>query len=128
MITIEPILKSHKTAAIKACNDIVNFIKVKKTDARKTCIEAVNFVRVKILEKPELNTPEKRLRDELDRSKGLVSFDKILKNVHTAHNKLQIDTVELMISQFRIKHGNLCNDKYIELRESLALRKEQLCM
>lgn len=128
MITLEPIMKKQKIAAIKACNEVLSFVNDKKIAVRKTSIDVVNFVRIKILEKPELNTPEKKLRDELNRSKGLTSYDKILKNVKTAYNKLQIDTVEVMISQFKQKHGNLCNDKYIELREALTLRKEQLCM
>ena len=103
-------------------------LKNKRTTARNACINVVNFIRVKILEQPELDTPEKRFRDAMERTKGLTSFEKILRNVKTAYNKLQVDTVELMIEQFRDKHGRICYDKYIDLKEALQMRKDELCM
>lgn len=107
---------------------IAPLLKIKNTTARNACINVVNFIRVKILEKPELNTPEKQYRDAMERNKGFTSFNKIMKNVKTCKNKLQYDTVELMIEQFKKQHGRLCNDKYIELKEALAMRSEELCM
>jgi hypothetical protein len=103
-------------------------LKIKNTTARNACINVVNFIRVKILEKPELDTPEKRFRDAMERTKGITSFDKIMKNVKTCENKLQYDTVDLMIAQFKKQHGRLCNDKYVELKEALMMRSEELCM
>lgn len=99
-----------------------------KTKTRHAFISVMNFVRVKLLDKPELDTPEKRQRDEMEMKRAFVHFDKIRKNIMTCGNKLQVDTVEKMMEQFNERYGYLCYNKYIELREMMNKRKDELCM
>jgi len=99
-----------------------------KEKTRHVFISAMNFVRVRLFEGTELNTPEKKIRDEKEKEKALVHYEKIMKNIGTCQNKLQIDTAHVMIDQFYSRYGRLCHDKYLNLQEKMNERKDQLCM
>lgn len=103
-------------------------VKTVKTKTRHAFISAMNFLRVRILDQSELDTPEKRLRDQKEIEKAAVHYEKIAKNIETCVNKLQVDTVCTMMEQFEGRYGRLCYDKYIDLREKLNRRKDELCM
>lgn len=99
-----------------------------KEKTRHAFISAMNFVKVRLLEGTELDTPEKKIREKLEREKAFVHYEKIMKNISTCQNKLQIDTAYIMMEQFHSRYGRLCNDKYLNLREKMNERKDQLCM
>jgi hypothetical protein len=52
-------------------------------------------------------------------------FDKISKDIVTARNKLQLETIENMIEMFKEKYGVEHINMYIELRKQYCLRLDE---
>jgi hypothetical protein len=109
-------------------NRVAKFLRHVSGRTRHASISTVNFVRMNILNISELNTPEKRRRDQARMSLASQYYNKIVNNIHTCENKLHVDTAERMIEQYNSLYNDLCFDKYIELKEKLNMRKEELCM
>ena len=99
-----------------------------KEKARRVYVNLINFVRVKILEKPELDTPEKRIQDEEKKVNARIHYEKIIKNIDVCHNKLQVDTIRIIMDLFIAKYGELGKDLYIDMKEHLNLKMDKLCM
>lgn len=101
---------------------------LQKKKLRKTYINVVNFIRMKFLGKPELNTQEKKIRDLVTKNKANKHYDKILKNIDTCENKLQVYTIKNMIEQFINNYGLTEQEKIVQLKDALDIKMEKLHM
>ena len=120
--------KIMELSKLQLRNTISSIKSKARTKTRNIYISSMNFIRVKLLEKTELDTPEKRLKESLEISKAIRHYEMISNNIKTCYNNLQVTTIENMTEMFKQKHGHLCMDKYTDLRESLNHKKEELCI
>jgi hypothetical protein len=90
-----------------------------------TIIAIINFIRRIFFNKDELNTKEKRRRDARKKIVMDNHFLKIIKNIESCENKLQILTVNNMIEQFSFNHKKE-KDKIIELTNAVNEKMKKL--
>ena len=95
-----------------------------KAKLKKSYIRIVNYIRVYVLDKPELDTPEKRKKDLIKINRAKKHYDGIIQNIISCETIPQAYTIKNMIEQFLANHKQ--NEMYVELKEKFDLKMEQL--